>query len=277
MKDKKNNFNNNFKSKFKNNLKTKRENFSKEKNDFQKNILYGINPMKECILQDYSFEKLYLQKKQDSTSQQIFIDYCKKKKIQFFFVEKKFLDEETNFANHQGVMAFLKKGIKKIEELTNFLQKEKQEKQMIILLDQITDPVNVGTITRTSVFFGCRLIILPEKNSCPINEVVHKVSSGASFMIPFYFNNQLGKTIEILKENDFNVYSCSLEEDATDVNEIDFPKKTAIIIGAEGKGIRPHLLKQSDHQISIGKNSFLNSLNAAIATGIILHAVHTKN
>lgn len=256
-------------------IKKNQNNEAKKEVKIENQIIYGVNPIKECMQQDYTFDKLYLQKKEDSKSQQIFIDYCKKKKIQFFFVDKKELDYKCNHNNHQGVLADLKKGLKEVIDLNEFLNKQEQKnkKKIIIILDQITDPVNIATITRTSVFFGCSLIILPKKNSCPIDATVHKISSGASLMVPFHFNDNLVKSIEILKENNFDIYSSSLSENSIEIDKINFSNNTAIIIGSEGKGIRPHILEKSDSSIKINQNSSLNSLNAAIATGIILYKI----
>ena len=259
-------------------------------------FIYGLRPVEEAIKNGYNFKKIYLQKKlQNESFVQTCVDYCKSKKIQFFFLDKEQLDdlikEKSHGANHQGFVAELKGGEQKLSDLRAFLKKT-EGKSLILILDQVTDVQNMATIIRTAVFFGCKLIVLENTNAAPINETVHRVSSGSSLLIPFYFCDKLSQAISILQEEDFGIYSASssqplphqdenTEKELHDPSEhlvenTEFKDKTAILLGSEHRGIRPHLLRQVDKTISIFNNNYFDSLNVAVANGILLHEVSKK-
>ncbi len=248
-------------------------------------LIFGIHPIRQLMKRGLRFKKAYIQKKITSSLQEELIDYCRKRKINFYFTEKEQLHKMTNFSNHQGFVLECKAGFQKVENLTSYLEKlPPTSHQTVLILDQITDQHNLGAIVRSAYFFGSVLVVLENKNSAPIDFVVHKVSAGASLMIPFYLTPKISQVIAVLKQHQYVILGAVVEGEF-DFREIeekqkhssgDSPKKYALILGSEGKGIRPHLLREVDKKVSIpGVNSF-NSLNVSVASGIVLHEL-SKN
>ena len=189
----------------------------------------------------------------------------------------------TQFANHQGFVLECKTDFQKVEELDSYLEKlPESSNHSVLILDQITDQHNLGAIVRSAYFFGSVLVIVENKNCAPINHVVHKVSAGASLIIPFHITLKISQSLKVLKQHRYEIIGTVIEEkfdlSAAKLDEASsfaFDKH-ALILGAEGRGVRPHLLREIDRKISIpGTNSF-NSLNVSVASGIILHELSKK-
>lgn len=253
--------------------------------------LMGIRPLEEALRKNIVFNKLYLQKSLAEKKFDDYIDYCKKRGIQYSFVEKSILDNKSNYHNHQGVLAELKQDTRIIEDLDNFLKKifnnqngkdninnsneSNEKKSKILILDRLTDQQNVGAITRTAYFFGCDIIICEKSHSAPIDMIVHKISSGASLMVAFHFAEKLSQAINTLKKYGYEILMSSLEEDDSTALEsiTQTSNKFALIIGSEGSGIRPHIEKFADKKITIPSWNNFDSLNVSVATGILLYAL----
>ncbi len=242
-------------------------------------LVYGLHPVAELIKKEYKFKKAYIQKNLETPFQENLIRYCKAKKINFYFVEKKELNQLTQQANHQGFVLECKTDFQKIVDLDNFLEKIAGNKNAFVtILDQITDQHNVGAIVRTAHFFGCSLIIMEKRKSAPINDVVHKVSAGASLIIPFYICEKITQVITSLRKYHYHIWATEInsENSLTSFNQKSFaPIKQAVIFGSEGEGVRPHIVRAVDSTIAIPTNSTagnnFNSLNVSVAAGIVLY------
>lgn len=244
--------------------------------------IFGIHPLEEAIQRGTKFHRLYLQKLEEKNFE-IMIQYCKKHKINFFFVDKKELDEKSQGGNHQGVVAELLRDTRIIPDLKEYLNRQINDchnGEVILILDRITDQQNLGAIARSAYFFGCRLIISERSHSAPIDAVVHKTSSGASLMVNFYLAEKITNAVEILKENNYEILAATSRETISlnQLNKNNYSKTTeikkyAVILGSEGKGIRPHLERLADQRITIPRLNNFDSLNVSVATGIILYAM----
>ena len=140
---------------------------------------------------------------------------------------------------------------------------------LFILLDRITDVRNFGSICRSAEAMGVHGIIIPKKESAQINEIAIKASAGAIQNINICREDSLEKIVKTAKSSGLAIIACS-EKGEKNIDQIDFKKPTLILIGSEKNGISKTLLKLSDE---IGKIPILgktNSLNAAVATGIII-------
>ncbi len=243
----------------------------------KKEYLYGYHPIKEALNEGYVFKKVYFKKGRVSPKIQNLIDQLKKKKIQFFFVEK----EEINYLSpedmHQGILAELKYGTRFISNLEDFLYKQISKNHFIIVLDGIQDPHNLGAITRSAHYFGCCLMMIESKNSAPINHTVHKISSGASLLVPFFKTEKLLKSVEALKQHDYQIIASKANDLQTNnLEDLKLNSKACLIIGSEEKGIRPHLLRESDYLIGLKGVGHFNSLNASVASGILMYLLKKK-
>lgn len=159
------------------------------------------------------------------------------------------------------------------EEFVKSLSKD--DEALVLILDGIKDPQNLGAILRSADQFGVSLVIIPERRSVQANETVLKVSSGASKYIPIAVRTNLSQEIAILKENGFWVYAADMS--GTSSYEEKFNKKSAIVMGSEGSGISQLVKKNSDQIISIPMMGHIDSLNVSVAAGILMYEYRRTN
>ena len=148
----------------------------------------------------------------------------------------------------------------------------KSSNSLIIVADQLTDQNNLGNIMRTSLLLGVDGIILPEHSSAPITSATSSTSSGAIEIIKFHVSKNLSRTIELLKEKGYWIYSLDMKGKKIDKNFY-FDKRSVLIIGSEGKGIRKNILDKSDFKISLHQETLkgIDSYNAANSLAMAAH------
>lgn len=137
----------------------------------------------------------------------------------------------------------------------------------IALLDMVQDPHNLGAIIRTAVAAGIGGLVITEKSSTKVTPAVIKVSTGLAFRLPISIVTNMVRAIEELKKAGFWVYAASME--GTPYYQVNFSKKTAIILGNEGKGIRKLVKTNADYVISIPMESGVDSLNVSASAAIL--------
>ena len=149
------------------------------------------------------------------------------------------------------------------------------KKSLIIVADQITDQNNIGNIIRTALLMGADGLLLSEHSSADINDVTSLTSSGAVEVLKYHVSKNINRTIEVLKKSGYWTYS--LDMSGQEMNrEFNFDKKSVIIVGSEGKGIRRNILTKSDFKISIPQENVggIDSYNAA--NSLAIAAYHFK-
>ena len=170
-------------------------------------------------------------------------------------------------------------GIERIEaffypremEDINYLENNILLKQspLIVILDHIQDPQNLGSILRTSLGASVDAIIIPKDRACHLTPTVRKVSKAASEIIPVIVVSNLRNTVKMLQRNFVEIYACSGQADLS-FFEVDFKGSRALIFGSEDKGIQKFLANEANEKIKIPIDSRLESLNVSNATSVIL-------
>lgn len=148
------------------------------------------------------------------------------------------------------------------------------EKSLVVILDSVTDPHNVGAIIRSCDQFGVDLLILPERNSAKDGEVVSRASSGADSWVPTAIVANLVRAVEKLKSSGYWVYGA--DAGGKDCSKTDLKGKVCIIMGNEGRGIGRLLEENCDGILSIPTCGKVDSLNVSVATGILLYEVNRQ-
>ena len=140
---------------------------------------------------------------------------------------------------------------------------------LVVLLDSVTDPHNFGAIIRSAAFFGADAVIVGRDRSAPLNDAAVRASAGAVASVPVLRVANLARTIKDLKELGIWIYaaSASAQVQATDA---DLDRALCLVMGAEGKGIRPRIEGLADEKISIGRSDAVASLNVSVSAGILL-------
>jgi 23S rRNA (guanosine2251-2'-O)-methyltransferase len=172
----------------------------------------------------------------------------------------------------QGVIAFAApREYAELDEILAVPMKRK-EPALMVLLDGIEDPHNLGAILRTADATGVHGVIIREKRAVGLTPVVEKSSAGAIEYVPVACVANIAQTIETLKQQ--NIWVVGIDQSAnTDYTAIDYRPPTAIVIGGEGKGLSELVKKRSDFLVSIPMKGKISSLNASVATGVILYEV----
>ena len=234
--------------------------------------IFGRNPVIEALQNNQPIEKIYIHHGTHGDKINHIYKLARSNKIPITKIDTRKIKQISGNVNHQGVIALIS-SIKTID-IDPLLQIAKKNKNYscIVLLDRINDPHNMGAIIRSAEVFGATGIIYPARESVPMTETVVKASSGSVFHIPICKSDNLVKTIQQLKENDFWIYGSSTDAEIN-LWETDFSRNCAIIIGSEEKGIRPLVKKHCDLLFKIPQIGKTESLNASVAAGIILSEV----
>lgn len=190
-------------------------------------------------------------------------------KIAFKYVKD--LDKLIGTDKHQGVAAVIKSKTLcgQLPELLSNL--DTQDNAILLILDGITDVHNFGAIIRSAECFGVAAIIVPKNNSANIdNPIVAKVSCGAVSAIPVITVNNLSQTIKELKAHDFWIAGTACAALATNLFEFNCNKKIAWVMGSESSGMRRLVSENCDYLVTIPMHGTTQSLNVAVAAGIVL-------
>ncbi|QHX36284.1 23S rRNA (guanosine(2251)-2'-O)-methyltransferase RlmB [Spiroplasma sp. BIUS-1] len=238
-----------------------------------KNYIYGKNAV-ENIIKNFRVEiKQVFILKGHSFDPEIY-KIIKENKIEWFSLEKKeFNALIKEGVNHQGLIAQVRDFT--YLELKDFHDNSKLN-QKVLILDKIQDPQNFGSIIRTASLFGVDGIIIQETNQVQVTPAVMKASAGTIYNVPIIKVSNLKSAISVLKDRGFWVYSSYLSDESVPIEDIDFDKKSAIILGNEGKGIGNKLVEMSDFSFKINTTNVIDSLNVSVATGIILFELSKK-
>lgn len=182
------------------------------------------------------------------------------------------LDQALKTTQHQGVAAELPEVRSSQLEDAYALAEERGERLLLVLLDHLTDPRNVGAIVRSAEALGAHGVVTEERRSAPLSAVVVKASAGATSLLPVIVVKNLARTIDELKERGVWVYGADGEARTTP-EQVDWDRDAALVIGSEGSGMRRLVTERCDGLVTIPMTGRIGSLNASVAAGILLYAV----
>ena len=235
------------------------------------NLIYGKNPVIEAINARKALKVFLVRNFND----QKVLNLIKDNKLPVVNVSPNEMEKMCDGGVHQGLAAELKPyQTVSLEEIIR--KANKKNKKIIVMLDNINDPHNLGAILRSADVFEAAGIVLPKHNSVSLNATVAKTSAGAINYVPVAVVNNLNQAIKTLKEEGYWVVST--DGSATiDYSSIKYDFPVVVVIGSEGKGVSPLVLKNSDYIVKIPQFGHVNSLNASVAAGILLAEVHKTN
>ena len=230
----------------------------------KKFIIWGRNPIIEAIKSGKSLEKILVA--HDSHPPKELVKLAEKKKIKIQRVPRKKVEELAGTKKTQGVVALISP-VQYVDE-NDLIENTIKEQGILLVLDHITDPQNVGNMIRTAEVLGVYGIVLPSERSSPINEVVVKASTGAVFHLPITKVSSLKKFLDKFKKH--GGWVVSVEKGGKPVHKINYPFPLAVVLGSEGKGVSKSVLDSSDLIATIPMQGKITSLNVSSATAIAL-------
>lgn len=231
--------------------------------------IVGRNAVREALRSGRTIQRLFITNDKVQGSLQEIIGLAKDKGIELRRVDDKQLSKYADGVVHQGVVALA--APVKFADLGEVLQNWSSDKApLLILLDGIEDPHNMGAIIRTAECCGATAVLIPKRHTAPINATVAKTSAGALESIPLVQVGNVAQTIEELKKQGFWVIGAHMEGQQT-LYQADLTSPLVLVIGNEGKGLSRLTKERCDFLVTIPMYGRINSLNASVAAAILMY------
>jgi 23S rRNA (guanosine2251-2'-O)-methyltransferase len=235
------------------------------------NVIFGINAVTEALkAQGRAFEWVGVATERKDIRLQRLIQDCRKSNIPVRFVPRVELDRMAVSGAHQGVVAVTSS--KQYNDLDDLIAFKRGDHTLIVVLDGVEDPHNLGAILRTADAAGADGVVIPERRAAGITGTVVKSSAGASEHLPIAKVTNIARTLEDLKAQ--NIWTVGLDErGAQSYESLDYKMDCAIVLGAEGKGLHDLVARKCDFLVSIPMLGKVPSLNVSVAAGVVLYEV----
>ncbi|MFP4078665.1 MAG: 23S rRNA (guanosine(2251)-2'-O)-methyltransferase RlmB [Bacillota bacterium] len=228
-------------------------------------LIYGKNPVFEALNAGREVYEVFTSLDNDQV-----LDLARKKGIKVTRLDKKTMDQRfTN--HHQGIGA----NVRDYETVALKPLLESDARKLFLMLDSITDPHNLGAIIRTAEAFGVTGVIFPKDRSASVNATVVKVSAGAIEHVRLIEVTNLHRTMLEMKKHNIWVVGLDLGADSA-LDDIYADTDLALVLGSEGKGMRPLVRKTCDTLVKIPMTGSINSLNVSVSAGVALYDIVSR-
>ncbi|WP_163102736.1 23S rRNA (guanosine(2251)-2'-O)-methyltransferase RlmB [Peribacillus alkalitolerans] len=237
-------------------------------------IIMGRNPVLEALKSERDINKIMIAEGSQKGSMQQIIAIANERKVFLQFVPKKKIDQMVE-GNHQGVIAQV--AAYQYAELDDLfaVATKRNEAPFFLILDELEDPHNLGSIMRTADATGAHGIIIPKRRAVGLTSTVAKASTGAIEYIPVARVTNLSRTVEELKDRGLWIVGTDAKG-SDDYRNLDGNMPIGIIIGSEGKGMSRILKEKCDFLIHMPMVGKVTSLNASVAAGLLMYEVYRK-
>lgn len=233
--------------------------------------IYGRNPVIEALKSDADINRIYIAKGAQHKAVDEIYRLARAGQVPVSQVERKKLDQLFPGKNHQGVYASMAE--------THYVEwqdilaaaRAKGEQPLVLVLDELEDPHNLGAILRNADAFGAHGVIIPKRRSVSLTGTVAKAAAGALSYVPVARVANIAQTLKALKKE--GLWVCGTAMDGQNIYQAPLSGALAIVIGSEGHGMRPLVAEQCDFTVAIPMKGRINSLNASVACGIVLSEV----
>jgi 23S rRNA (guanosine2251-2'-O)-methyltransferase len=233
-----------------------------------RSMVYGINPVMEALMAGGRVDTVYLAVGLKKSTKREIERLASRQSVRVLVTHRRELDRMTQGGVHQGVVAMAEK--KSYVDLADFIQMELEPRTVVLCLDGVQDPRNLGALARSALAFGAAGLVISKKRSVGITPAAVKASAGALNQLPVARVVNLGRTLDALKEAGF--WICGAVVDGgVEPWGFDPGKKVALLLGSEGAGLRPGLVERLDHEVRIPMQTGMESLNVSVAGALLLY------
>jgi 23S rRNA (guanosine2251-2'-O)-methyltransferase len=235
------------------------------------NFIYGINAVVEALkARGRAFEWVGVAKERHDLRLQRVVDECRRNGVAVRFLGRPELDRMAGNNAHQGVVAVT--SAKQYNDLDDVIAAKRGQYSLLVVLDGIEDPHNLGAILRTADAAGADGVVIPERRAVGVTPTVTKASAGASEHLPIAKVTNIARTVEELKDR--NLWIVGLDERGTQTyDSLDYNMDCAVVLGAEGKGVHELVRKKCDFLVSIPMLGKVASLNVSVAAAVVLYEI----
>jgi 23S rRNA (guanosine2251-2'-O)-methyltransferase len=232
--------------------------------------LTGIHAIREALEAGSAFDRILIAKGRQDTRVEEIVQLARAQNIPVRFEDRSQLDRLANSRDHQGVVAIAAaRPPSTLESLLDHANKSKGQIGLIVLLDGVEDPHNLGAIIRTALAAGAHGIVIPERRAAGLTDTVARASAGALAHLPVAKVTNLVRAMEDLKEAGY--WLVGLDETAEkNYTDVDYTTPTGIVMGGEGNGLHELTRKRCDFLVSLPTTGPVKSLNVSVATGVVL-------
>lgn len=238
-------------------------------------VIIGRNPVLEAIRSGRDINKILIAEGAQKGSIGQVIQQAKKERVQVQTVPKKKLDAIVDGQNHQGVLAYVAAyDYAEIDDIFD-RAKELDTEPFILVLDEIEDPHNLGSILRTADAVGAHGVIIPKRRAVGLTSAVAKASTGAIEYVPVARVTNIARTIDELKERGVWFAATDAKGDQ-DYRQANYDMPIGLVIGSEGKGIGRLVKEKCDFLVSLPMEGKVTSLNASVAAALLMYEVHRQ-
>jgi 23S rRNA (guanosine2251-2'-O)-methyltransferase len=230
----------------------------------------GIHAVREALEAGSTFDRLLIAKgRQDSRVEQI-VQLARERGVAVRFEDRGQLDRVANTRDHQGVVAIAAaRAATTLEDILERANLSKGQAGLIVLLDGVEDPHNLGAVIRTALAAGAHGVIIPERRAAGLTDTVARASAGALAHLPVAKVTNLARSMEELKEAGYWLVGLD-EEGQKSYTGVDYTSPTGIVMGSEGKGLHELTRKRCDFVVSLPTTGPVKSLNVSVAAGVVL-------
>jgi 23S rRNA (guanosine2251-2'-O)-methyltransferase len=233
--------------------------------------IYGINAVSEALkARGRAFEWVGMAKERHDLRLQRLIEDCRRLAVPVRFLQRTELDRMAGNSAHQGVVAVT--SAKQYSDLDDVVGAKRGQYSLVVVLDGVEDPHNLGAILRTADAAGADGIVIPERRAASVTGTVTKASAGASEHLPIAKVTNIARTVEELKER--NLWTVGLDERSSQTYDaLDYNMDCALVLGAEGKGLHDLVKRKCDFLVSIPMLGKVSSLNVSVAAAVVLYEI----
>ncbi|MDQ0220535.1 23S rRNA (guanosine(2251)-2'-O)-methyltransferase RlmB [Peribacillus cavernae] len=237
-------------------------------------FIIGRNPVLEALRSEREINKIWIAEGSQKGQMQQIIGIAKERQVLLQFVPKKKVDQMSD-GNHQGVIAQV--AAYSYAELDDLFARaeERNEAPFFLLLDEIEDPHNLGSIMRTADAVGAHGIIIPKRRAVGLTATVAKLSTGAIEYIPVVRVTNMARAIDEMKERGVWIVGTDAKG-SDDYRSMDGSMPIGLVIGSEGKGMGRLIKDKCDFLIRLPMAGMISSLNASVAAGLLMYEVYRK-
>jgi len=243
-------------------------------------VIYGVNPLREALLANPGEIRQIYVAPGDEKGHRLrkVLEAAARASIPVSGAARSRLSKLAGTEHHQGIVGLIRPyAYADLEELLQLPRKENLSGQVVVVLDGVTDPQNLGAIVRSAHCFGATGVIIPQDRTASVTPAVGKASAGAVYHLPVARVGNLSRALDRLKEAGFWVYGAAAEAGVGhDVRSLDLAGRIALVMGSEGRGLRELIRKKCDFFLCIPMIGKLDSLNVSVAAGVLLHDIFRK-
>jgi len=226
-------------------------------------ILIGIHPVAEALRARRPLDRVLVAKGVGGARVQEIIDLSRKNSTPLRFEERAALDRLAGSAAHQGVVALgAAKQYAELEDVAGAAH-------MLVVLDGLEDPHNLGAVIRTAHAAGADAVVVPERRAAGLTDTVAKAAAGALEHLPVARVTNINRALEDLKKSGFWIYGVDERGDQS-YDTVDYAERTVLVFGAEGKGLHQMVRQHCDVLLRIPMSGKISSLNVSVAAGVVL-------